>query len=172
MMVELLLVKSTNKVGTEIFYLGHFAMQSLHRDKVPHVDNRQAKYLESIAICSDNGYLVRNKRHNTAKTSSSNKRQESSASKKNSITPSATKKARTDPKTPLSSSDEELSRSLTEPSSKDKETTLTDDQFSSDNESEKSKNSSPNTDQEKQAASSTISLLDIMNGILADTRSV
>jgi hypothetical protein len=56
---EHMLVKSTYKVGTEIYYLGHFnTMQTIHRDKVPHVDTRQDKYLESITICSDNGYLV------------------------------------------------------------------------------------------------------------------
>jgi hypothetical protein len=181
-----LLVKTTNKVRTEIHYLGHFAMQLLHRDKIPHVDDtRQNQFLESITIRSENGFRVRNNRQNITRTSSSNKRQEPSASKKGSVTPSATKKARTGPKPPLSSFDEESSKSLTEPSSKDKEDTLinnkstnddksekSDDQSSSDDESEKSENSPPNTEQEKQAATRATSLLDIMNGILADTRTV
>jgi hypothetical protein len=95
MVEEKMLVKATNKVGTEIYYLEHFAMQSLQRYN---------QFLESITICSDNGYRVRNKRQNTARTSISNKRQESSASKKSSVTPSAKKKARIDLKPSLSSS--------------------------------------------------------------------
>jgi hypothetical protein len=93
-----LLVKTTNKVKTEINYLGHFAMQALDRTKLLDKDARQNKFLESISIRSDNGYRDRNKRQNIARASSSNKRQESSTSKKSSITPSATKKARTGPK--------------------------------------------------------------------------
>jgi hypothetical protein len=185
MVEKLLLVKATNKVGTEIYYLGRFAMQSIHCDKVPHVDTRQNKYLESITIRTENGHRFRNNRHNITRTSSSNKRQEPSAPKKSSATPSALKKARTDPKIPLSSSDEESSKNLTESSSKDKENTLingkstsddksekSDDQSSSDDESEKSKKSSSSTEREKQAATRTISLHDIMDGMLADTRSV
>jgi hypothetical protein len=191
MVEKRLLVKTTNKVKTEIYYLGHFAMQLLHRDKVPDVDVRQNQYLESITIRSDNGYRVRNKRQNTARTSSSNKRQELSASKKSSVTPLATK-ARTDPNPPLSSSNEESSKSRTEPSSKDKEGTLINSKSTSDDESEKSndqsssneeskksneeseksKKSSSSTEREKQAATRTISLHDIMDGMLADTRSV
>jgi hypothetical protein len=73
MVEKRLLVKTTNKVKTGIYYLGHFAMQALHRDKVPHKDNRQDKYLESIAICTENGHRFRNNRHNITRTSSSNK---------------------------------------------------------------------------------------------------
>jgi hypothetical protein len=42
----------------------------------------------------------------------------------------------------------------------------------SDEESEKSEHSPPNTEQEIQAATGTISFIEIMNGILSDTRSV
>jgi hypothetical protein len=58
MVEELLLVEATNKIGTVIYYLGHFAMQALDRDKVLDVDTRQDKYIESIAICSENGFRV------------------------------------------------------------------------------------------------------------------
>jgi hypothetical protein len=88
---EKMLVKATNKVGTQIYYLGHFVMQALDRTKLPDKDARQNQFLQSIKICSDNGYRVRNRRQNTARTSSSNKRQESSTSKKSSVTPSAKK---------------------------------------------------------------------------------
>jgi hypothetical protein len=74
MVEEKMLVKATNKVGTEVYYLGNFGMEALHRVKLPNVDSRQDKYQESITICSDNGYRVRNKRQNTARTSSNNKR--------------------------------------------------------------------------------------------------
>jgi hypothetical protein len=70
---ELLLVKATNKVGTEIYYLGHFAMEALDRDKVPDVDTRQEKYIESITICSENGFRVENNRHNATRAPTSNK---------------------------------------------------------------------------------------------------
>jgi biopolymer transport protein ExbD len=112
MVEEKMLVIATNKVGTEVYYLGNFSRQSLQRDKLPNVDSRPDKYQESINIRSDNGYRVRNKRQTTARTSSSNKRQESSASKKSSVTPSTKKKARTDLKPSLSSSDEELPKRL------------------------------------------------------------
>jgi hypothetical protein len=79
MVEEKMLVKATNKVGTEVYYLGNFGMQSLQRDKIPNVDSRPDKYQKSINIRSDNGFRVRNKRQTTTKTSSSNKRQESSA---------------------------------------------------------------------------------------------
>jgi hypothetical protein len=62
MVEEKMLVKSTNKVGTEIFYLGHFAMQTLQRVKLPDKDVRQNQFLESITIRSDNGFRVINKR--------------------------------------------------------------------------------------------------------------
>jgi hypothetical protein len=184
-------VKTTNKVKTEINYLGHFVMQSLHRDKVPQVDNRQDKYLESITIRTENGHRFRNNRHNITRTSSSNKRQESSASKKSSVTPSA-KKSRLNLKIPLFSSDEESSKNPIGTPSKDKKDTLSNDKSSSDDdseksddqsssdeeseksyeESEKSENSPPNTKQEKQAATGTTSLLEFMNGILANSRTV
>jgi hypothetical protein len=183
MVEEKMPVKSTNKVETEIFYMGYFTMQSLQRIKLPDKDARQNQFLESISICSDNGYRVRNKRQNTARTSSSNKRQESSASKKSSVTPSATKKVRTVPKPTLSSSDEESSKNLTKPSSKNKDGTLinvkstsddesesSDDSSSSDEESEKSEHSPTNTEQEKQTDTH-ISFRDLVKDILADTRS-
>jgi hypothetical protein len=95
-MVEVkMLIKATNKVGTEVYFLGNFGMQSLQRDNLPNVDYRPDQYQESINICSDNGHRVRNKRQATARTSFNNKQQESSTSKKSSVTPSATKKAKT-----------------------------------------------------------------------------
>jgi hypothetical protein len=115
---ETMLVKATNKVGIEIYYLGHFDMQSLQRDKVPNVDSRPDKYQESISIRSDNGFRVRNIRQDIARTYSNNKRQESSTSKRSSVTPLTKKKARTDPKPSLSSSDEESPKHLTEPPTK------------------------------------------------------
>jgi hypothetical protein len=143
MVEKRLLIKTTNnKVKTEIYYLGHFAMQSLHREKVPHKDSRQDKYLESIAIRSENGHRFRNNSQNTTRTSSSNKQPVSLASKKSSVTPSASKKARTDPKPPLSISEEESSKNLTEPSSRNKDGTLINVKSTSDDESEKSNDSS------------------------------
>jgi hypothetical protein len=41
MVEEEMLVKSSNKVGTPIYYLGHFAMQALDRTKLPDKDARQ-----------------------------------------------------------------------------------------------------------------------------------
>jgi hypothetical protein len=100
MVEEEMLVKATNKVGTQIYYLGHFAMQALDRTKLPDKDARQNQFLESINICLDNGHRVRNKRQTTARTSSSNKCQESSTSKKSSVTPLA-KKSKLNLKQPL-----------------------------------------------------------------------
>jgi hypothetical protein len=103
-----MLVKASNKVGTPIYYLGHFAMEALDRTKLPDKDARQNQFLESINIRSDNGHRVRNKRQTTARISSSNKCQESSASKKgskkSSVTPSA-KKSKPNPNPPLFTSD-------------------------------------------------------------------
>jgi hypothetical protein len=148
-------VKATNKVGTEIYYLGYFVMEVLGRDTVPDLDTGQDKYIKYIAIRSENGHRVINSRQRA----SSNKRQDPSASKNNNVTPSAKKKARTDLKLPLSSSDEESSQSLTESSSKDNEVPATDDKSSSDSESERSEKSLSSTNQEKQAASRTTSPL-------------
>jgi hypothetical protein len=105
MVEELLLVKTTNKVGTEIYYLGF-------RNRVSDVDTRQDKYIESITILSETGFRVINSRHNATRASTS-KRQEPSASKEISVKPSAKKKAGTNPKQPLSSTNEESSKSLT-----------------------------------------------------------
>jgi hypothetical protein len=182
MVEEKMLVKATNKVGTEIYYLGHFAMQSFQRDKVPNVDSRPDKYQESIIIRSDNGFRVRNKRQDTARTSSSNKRQESSASKngskKSSVTPSA-KKSKPNPNPPVFTSDEESPKNPTGAPSKDKDGALIngkstrddesekdDDGSSSDKESEQSKDS-PSSDKESgksdQSSVKLISLRDIMD---------
>jgi hypothetical protein len=113
--------------------------------------------------------------HNITQTSSSNKWQEPSASKKSSVTPSA-KKIKLNPKLPLFTSDEESSKNPTEAPSKDKDGALinvkpisddesknSDNSSYSDEESEKSKHSSP------KSATRTISLCDIMNGMLEDT---
>jgi hypothetical protein len=154
---ETMLVKATNKVGTEEYYLGNFGRQSLQRDKLPNVDSRPDKYQESINIRSDNGHRVRNKRQATARTSSNNKQQELSTSKKSSVTPSATKKARTGPKPSLSSSDKELPKRLTEQPSKtingkptsDDESEKPDENSSSDDESKNSNNSSSSDEESK-----------------------
>jgi hypothetical protein len=143
-----MLVKATNKVKTEVYYLGKFAMEALHRVKLPSMDARQDKYQESITIRSDIGYRVRNKRQNTARTSST-KRQEPSASKKSSVTPSATKKAITDLKPTLSSSDQELPKRLTKPPTKDKDGTLINVKSTSDDESKKNDDSSSSDDVSK-----------------------
>jgi hypothetical protein len=58
-----ILIIATNKVGTEVYYLGNFGRQSLQQ--------------ESIVIRTDNGHRVRNKRKATARTSLDNKQQES-----------------------------------------------------------------------------------------------
>jgi hypothetical protein len=148
-----MLVKATNKVGTPIYYLGNFAMQVLDRTKITDVDARQNKFVESIKIGFDNGYRVRNKRQATARTSSSNKRQESSASKKgskkSSVTPSA-KKSKLNPNPPLFTSDEESSKNPTDEPSKDKDGTLINSKSTSDDESESSdKSSSSDKESEK-----------------------
>jgi hypothetical protein len=188
MVEEKMLVKATNKVGTEVYYLGNFGRQSLQRDKLPNVDSRPDKYQESINICSDNGHRFRNKRQATARTSSNNKQQESSTSKKSSVTPSATKKARTGPKPSLSSSEEEFPKSLTEPPTKNKDGTLTNGKSTSDDESEPSDKSSndensssgPSSDEESEksehslpnSATKTTTLHVIMHGTLPDSRLV
>jgi hypothetical protein len=87
MVEEKMLIKATNKVGTEVYFLGNFGRQSLQRDKLPNVDYRPDQYQASINIHSDNGHRVRNKRQATARTSFNNKQQESSTSKKSSATP-------------------------------------------------------------------------------------
>jgi hypothetical protein len=134
MLEEKMLIKTINKVKTEIYYLRHFAMQSLRRVKLPDMDVRQNQFLEFITIRSDNGFRARNTRQNTARTSS-NKRQQPSASRKSSVTSSATKKARTDPKPTLSSSDKELPKSPTKPPAKNKDGTLINVESTSDDKS-------------------------------------
>jgi hypothetical protein len=179
MVEEKMLVKATNKVGTEVYYLGNFGRQSLQRDKVPNVDSRPGKYQESINIRSDNGHRVRNKRQATARTSFNNKQQESSTTKKSSVTPSATKKARTNPNPPVFSSDEELPKRLTEQSSKDKdgaqingkskaanESESSYESSSSDDESETSNNSPSNEEESKKSKHSAVETTtyhDLMN---------
>jgi hypothetical protein len=152
MVEEKMLVKATNKVGTEIYYLGHFAIQSLQRDKVPNVDSRPDKYQESITIRSDNGFRVRNKRQDTALTSSNNKQQESSTSKKgskkSSVTPSA-KKSKPNPNPPVFTSDEESPKNPTDAPSKDKDGALINGKSTSDDESEKDKNSSSSDEESR-----------------------
>jgi hypothetical protein len=187
MLEERMLVKATNKVKTEIYYLGNFGMEALHRVKLPNVDARQDKYQETITICSDNGYRVRNKGQNTARTSN-NKRQETPASKKSSVTPSATNKVRTNPKPTLSSSDKGLPQSLTKSPTKNKDGTLINVKSTSDDESESSdescnddnSTSGPPSDEESEKsghslpmpATETTTLRDIMHGILPDSRLV
>jgi hypothetical protein len=95
MVEEKMLIIATNKVGTEVYFLGNFGRQTLQRDKLPNVDYRPDQYQDSINIRSDNGHRVRNKRQATARTSFINKQQEPSTTKKSSVTPLATKKAKT-----------------------------------------------------------------------------
>jgi hypothetical protein len=118
MVEEKIIIIATNKVGTEVYYLGNFGRQSLQRNKLPNVDYRPDQYQASIVIRADNGARVRNKRQATARTSFDNKQQESLTKKKSSVTPSATKKAKTKPNRPVFSSDEELPKRITEQPSK------------------------------------------------------
>jgi hypothetical protein len=171
MVEETMLIKATNKVGTEVYFLGNFGRQSLQRDKLPNVDYRPNKYQASINIRSDNGLRVRKKRQATARTSSINKQQESSASKKDS--------KKSGPNPPVFSSAEELPKRLTEQSSKDKdgaqingksnsanESDSSYESPSSDDESETSNNSPSNEEELKKSDHSSfnnISLHDILN---------
>jgi hypothetical protein len=157
MVEEKMLVKATIKVGTEVYFLGNFGMQSLQHDKLPNVDSRPNKYQESINIRLDNGSRVRNKRQDTARTSSNNKQHGSSTSKKSSVTPSAKKKARTGPKPSLSSSNEELPKRLTKQSSKNKDGALINGKSTSDDESEKPDESSTTDDKSKNSNDSSSS---------------
>jgi hypothetical protein len=113
-----MLIIATNKVGTEVYYLGNFGRQSLRRFQLPNVDYRPDQYQASIIIRADNRGSVRNKRQATARTSFDNKQQESFTKKKSSITPSATKKAKINANPPVFSSDEEVPKRPTEQSSK------------------------------------------------------
>jgi hypothetical protein len=167
MVEETMLIKSTNKVGTEVYFLGNFGRQSLQRDKLPNVDYRPKKYQASINIRSDNGHRVRNKRQATARTSLDNKQQESSTTKKSSVTTTATKKAKTAPKPSLSSSDKELPKSLANGrSTSEHESEKDADYFSSDDKSEQFKDK-PSSDEESKKSDhssfKTISLHDILN---------
>jgi hypothetical protein len=53
-----MIVKAYNKVGTEIYYLGHVGMEVLGHNTLPDCDTRQVKYIESITIRLENGRLV------------------------------------------------------------------------------------------------------------------
>jgi hypothetical protein len=51
MVEERMILQATNKVGTEIYYLGHFGMEVLGHHTIPaFLDTRQDKYIESITI--------------------------------------------------------------------------------------------------------------------------
>jgi hypothetical protein len=76
-----MLIIATNKVGTEVYYLGNFGRQSIACHNLPNVDSRPEQYQASINIRTDNGHRVRNKRQATARTSLNNKQQESSTAK-------------------------------------------------------------------------------------------
>jgi hypothetical protein len=136
MVEEKMLIIATNKVGTEVYFLGNFGRQALQRDKLPNVDYRPDQYQDTIVIFSDNGLRVRNKRQATARTSLNNKQQEPSTTKKSSVTPSATKKARTAPK-PEHESEKDV-----DCSSSDDKSEQSKDNPPSDEESEKSDHSS------------------------------
>jgi hypothetical protein len=163
MVEEHMLVKATNKVGTEIYYLGNFGMKALGRHTLPDLDTRQVKYIESITIRLENGQRVINSRNRATR----DKIQEPSTSKKNTITPSA-KKSKPNPKAHLFKSDKESSKSTIESPSKEstveKEVVVIDDKSSSDEESEKSEDSvTPTQQQEKKAASRKDNPLAFMN---------
>jgi hypothetical protein len=64
---EKMLVKATNKDGTEVYYLGNFGRQSLQRNKLPNVDSRLDKYQESINIRSDNRHRVKKQKTSYSK---------------------------------------------------------------------------------------------------------
>jgi hypothetical protein len=82
MVKEKMLIIATNKVGTEVYFLGNFGRQTLQRDNLPNVDYRPDQYQDSIVIRSDNRHRVRNKRQATARTSFINKQQEPSTKKR------------------------------------------------------------------------------------------
>jgi hypothetical protein len=136
MVEEKMLIIATNKVGTEVYFLGNFGRQALQRGKLPNVDYRPDQYQQSIVIRADNGLRVRNKRQDTARISFNNKQQESSTTKKSSVTPSATKNAKTAPKP------EHESEKDADYSSSDDKSEQSKDNPPSDKESEKSDHSS------------------------------
>jgi hypothetical protein len=172
MVEELMLIKSTNKVGTEVYFLGNFGRQSIQRDKLPNVDYRPNKYQASINICSDNGHRVRNKRQATARTSFNNKQQESSTSKKSSVTPLATKKTRTGPKPSLSSSHKELPKRLSNGKSTSEHESKKDaDYSSSDDKSEQSKDNPSSDKESEKAAHSPVESISLHNIMDPDYRS-
>jgi hypothetical protein len=71
MVEERMIVKATNKVGTEIYYhLGHFGMEVLGHDTLPDYDTRQVKYIESITIRLENGERAINSRHRATRDKS------------------------------------------------------------------------------------------------------
>jgi hypothetical protein len=72
-----MIIIATNKVGTEVYYLGNFGRQSLQRFNLPNEDYKPDQYQHSIVIRSNNGHIVRDKRQATARTSFDAKQQES-----------------------------------------------------------------------------------------------
>jgi hypothetical protein len=78
MVQERMILQANNKVGTAIYYMGHFGMEVLGHRAIPDYDTRQDTYIESITICSENGHRVINSRQRAP----TNKRQEQSAKKK------------------------------------------------------------------------------------------
>jgi hypothetical protein len=179
MVEEKMLIIATNKVGTEVYYLGNFGRQSLQRYKLPNVDYRPDQYQASIVIRADNGARVRNKRQATARTSFTNKQQEPSTTKKSSVTPSATKKAKTNPKPSLSSSNEELPKRLTEQPSKtinskptsDDESEKLDKSSSSDDESKNSNDSSSSDKESRKSEHYAVESISLCNILDPDYRS-
>jgi hypothetical protein len=124
----------------------------------------KVKYQASINICSDNGHRVRNKRQATARTSFNNKQQESSTSKKSSVTPSATKKTRTGPKPFLSSSDEELPKRLSNGKSTSEHESEKDANYSSsDDKSEQSKDNPSSDEESEKAVHSSVESISLRN---------
>jgi hypothetical protein len=56
-----MLIIATNKVGTEVYYLGYFGRQSIARWHLPNVDSRPDQYQASINIRTDKGHRVKQK---------------------------------------------------------------------------------------------------------------
>jgi hypothetical protein len=79
MEIEMMLQKTTNNLGSEVYYLGKFAMNLLERKQTPDTDTRPTEYQASIATHLENGTRAANAR----KSEKSGKQQK----KRDSLTP-------------------------------------------------------------------------------------
>jgi hypothetical protein len=121
MVQELMIFKTHNKVGTEIYYLGNFGMKLLGRHKTPEKNSRTAKYIHHIVIRSENGHRVINNRVLT-------KRQDLTTTKSTKVTPSA-KRRNFGPQVKLPSSNNDSSKGTIDSSSKNSEEEKEDDEL-------------------------------------------